>query len=140
MSELSKPEYLAKVKLLTKEEAERLLSRMEGKLPRRLQKDKISKEEALAIQMELEDEQLQHWRNMIRILREKEKAKEEAKANKEAKAKKEAKTKEETKIRKEAKGKAAEKTKTPSKAKIAEKAKTPSKARVGAKAKIAPVK
>ncbi len=87
MSELSKPEYLAKVKLLTKEESERLLSRMEGKLPRRLQKDKISKEEALAIQMELEDEQLQHWRNMIRILREKEKAKEETKAKKEAKTK-----------------------------------------------------
>ncbi|MGA8146372.1 MAG: hypothetical protein WB870_02200 [Gallionellaceae bacterium] len=128
MSEFCKPEYLAKAKLLTKEESERMLSRMQGKLPRRLQKDRISKEEALAIQMELEDEQLQHWRNMIRILREKEKAKEEAKTKKEAKA------------RKEEKGKAAEKTKTPSKAKVAEKTKTPLKARVGAKAKIAPVK
>lgn len=146
MSELCKPEYLAKAKLLTKEESERLLSRMEGKLPRRLQKDKISKEEALAIQMELEDEQLQLWRNMIRILREKEKAKQEAKAKKEAKdkeeekAKEEAKAKKEEKAKKEAKGKAAAKSKTPSKAKVAEKAKTPLKARVGKKAKIEPVK
>lgn len=93
MSELCKPEYLAKVKLLTKEESERLLSRMEGKLPRRLQKDKITKEDALAIQLELEDEQLQHWRNMIRIMREKEKAKKETKAQKETKAKKEEKAK-----------------------------------------------
>lgn len=61
----SKPEYLAKVKLLTKEEAERLFSRMTGKLPRRLENDKLDKEEALAIQMELEDEQLLEWRNMM---------------------------------------------------------------------------
>lgn len=64
----SKPEYLDKVQSLTREEAERLLSRMRGKLPRRLEKDKLSRDDALAIQMELEDEQLQEWRDMMSIL------------------------------------------------------------------------
>jgi hypothetical protein len=62
---ISNPEYLAKVQLLTDEEKERLFSRMGGKLPHRLQKDKLSKDEALAIQMELEDEQLQEWRERM---------------------------------------------------------------------------
>ena len=75
MTKISKPEYLAKVKLLTKEETERLLSRMGGKLPRRLEKRKVSQAEALAIQMELEDEQLQEWRKMVLGLKKKEKAK-----------------------------------------------------------------
>jgi hypothetical protein len=43
MTKISKPEYLAKVKLLTKEETERLLSRMGGKLDRRLEKNKLSR-------------------------------------------------------------------------------------------------
>lgn len=58
-------EYLEKAKKLTKQEAERVLSRMEGKLPKRFLKDKLSKEEALAIQLELEDEQLQEWREKM---------------------------------------------------------------------------
>jgi hypothetical protein len=66
----SKPEYLAKVKLLTKEESDRLFSRMTGKLQHRRESDKIDKEEALAIQMELEDEQLQEWRKMMKKLKE----------------------------------------------------------------------
>lgn len=107
MKNICKPEYLAKVKLLTKEETERLLSRMVGKLPHRLEKDKLSKGEALAIQMELEDEQLQEWRKMMRILKKKEEFKIEAKA------------------------KIAEKAKAPLKAKIPEKVKTPLKAKVG---------
>jgi len=49
---------------------------MGGKLDRRLEKNKLSKEEALAIQMELEDEQLHEWRKMMHEL----KAKDEAKA------------------------------------------------------------
>ena len=77
MTKIRKPEYLAKVKLLTKEETERLLSRMSGKLDRRLGKDKLSKEEALAIQLELEDEQLQEWRKMMHSLKKKEDAKKE---------------------------------------------------------------
>jgi hypothetical protein len=67
-------EYLEKVKLLTKEETERLLSRMSGKLPRRLEKEKLSTLEALAIQLEVEDEQLNEWRERMRTIKEKGKA------------------------------------------------------------------
>lgn len=70
-----KSEYLAKVEQLTKEETERLLSRMVGKLPRRLEKGKLSQKEALAIQLEFEDEQLQEWRVMMQVLKDKEEAK-----------------------------------------------------------------
>lgn len=66
---MSNPEYLAKVMQLSVEEQERLLSRMTGKLPRRLEKDKLSREEALAMQMELEDEQLQEWRERMRAIK-----------------------------------------------------------------------
>jgi hypothetical protein len=86
MSKLCKPEYLAKVQTLTKLESERLLSRMAGKLPRRLEKDKLSREEALAIQMELEDEQLQEWRKMMRMLNKREDGKPPVKAAKKTEA------------------------------------------------------
>lgn len=69
MSKIVTPAYLAKVKLLNMEEQERLLSRMSGKLPRRLEKDKLSREEALAIQLELEDEQLADWRNNMQAIK-----------------------------------------------------------------------
>jgi hypothetical protein len=71
-----KPEYLAKAELLTEEETERLLSRMSGKLPRRLVKGKVSQLEALAVQLELEEEQLEKWRAMMQILKDKEAARE----------------------------------------------------------------
>ncbi len=67
-------EYLEKAKLLTKEETERLQSRMSGKLPRRLEKEKLSTLEALAIQLELEDEQLNEWRERMNTIKEKGKA------------------------------------------------------------------
>ena len=69
MKNICKNEYLEKVALLTGNETERLLSRMHGKLPRRLEKGKLSQSEALAIQMELEDEQLQEWREMVKMLK-----------------------------------------------------------------------
>lgn len=75
MARMCKPEYLAKVAKLSKTETERLLSRMTGKLPHRLEKEKITTEEALAIQLELEDEQLLEWRRVMRELRAKETAK-----------------------------------------------------------------
>ena len=106
MTKTSKPDYLSKVKLLTKEETERLLSRMGGKLDRRREKTKLSREEALALQLELEDEQLQEWRKMMRTLKKKEEAKNEAKA------------------------KPSSKPKTPSKVKVSAKAKTPLKNKV----------
>lgn len=65
------PDYLEKAKLLTEEEAERIQSRMSGKLPRRRLKDKISSLDALAIQLELEEEQLNEWREALRKMREK---------------------------------------------------------------------
>jgi len=80
MAKISKPQYAEKVKKLSEEEVERLLSRMAGKLPRRLQKEKLSLANALAIQMELEDEQLQEWRRMMAILNKKEAEKAKDKA------------------------------------------------------------
>ena len=68
-------EYLEKAKQLSEEDAERLLSRMGGKLPRRLQKDKLSREEALAIQLEIEDEMLKEWRERVAEIRDREQPK-----------------------------------------------------------------
>lgn len=59
---ISKPEYLEKALLLNDDEQQRILSRMSGKLPNRLLKEKLSVEEAIAIQLEIEDEQLAEWR------------------------------------------------------------------------------
>lgn len=89
MPKLSNPVYAEKVKKLSKIEAERLLSRMSGKLPHRLEKDKLTKEEAMALQMELEDEQLQEWRKRMAELNqkiEKQKFKEAEKTKPDAKA------------------------------------------------------
>ncbi len=71
MFKIPKDEYLTKAKLLSMEEAERVLSRMGGKIPRRIEKRKITQEEALAIQLELEDEQLQDWRKVMHGLKKK---------------------------------------------------------------------
>lgn len=62
-------EYIEKAKQLSDEDAERLLSRMEGKLPRRLQKDKLTQLEALAIQLEVEDDMLKEWREHMAEIR-----------------------------------------------------------------------
>ncbi len=64
MPKMCSAEYLEKVKQLSDEESERLLSRMAGSLPKRLAKHKLSQTEALALQMEIEDEHLQEWRKM----------------------------------------------------------------------------
>jgi len=72
------PEYLAQAQALSVEEQERVLSRMTGKLPRRLEKDKLNREEALAIQLELEDEQLQEWRERMHAIKAESKAKEKS--------------------------------------------------------------
>lgn len=68
MGKMSKPEYEEQARALNEEEAERLLSRMSGKLPKRLHKEKLSREEALAIQLELEEEQLEEWRKNMQDL------------------------------------------------------------------------
>lgn len=69
MAKSKKTNYLELARKLSSEEQERVLSRMSGKLPRRLEKDKLTVEEALAIQLELEDEQLQEWRARMHAIR-----------------------------------------------------------------------
>ena len=54
--------YIERAEMLDEATAEKVLSRMSGKLPKRYMKEKLSKIEALAIQLELEDELLQDWR------------------------------------------------------------------------------
>ncbi|MDA8260878.1 MAG: hypothetical protein M0Z99_35460 [Betaproteobacteria bacterium] len=68
-------EYLDKSRLLSKEETERLLSRMRAKLMRRLEDKKMSVSEVVAIQLEIEDEELNEWRGKMAEIRKKTKAK-----------------------------------------------------------------
>lgn len=79
MKDKVNPVYLEKVKQLPADEAERILSRMGGKLPKRFIKDKLTQEEALALQLEIEDEQLQEWRDKVAKLREEDEKKEKKK-------------------------------------------------------------
>lgn len=58
-------EYLEKARQLEQEETERLLARMRSKLMRRLEDKKMSVQEAVAIQLEIEDEELQEWRTRM---------------------------------------------------------------------------
>ena len=62
-------DFKNKAKLLNPEEADRLLSRMSGKLPKRLHNDKLSREDALALQLELEEEHLNEWREKMAKIR-----------------------------------------------------------------------
>ena len=55
-------EYLDKAAALSRDEAERLFSRMRGKLARRLESEKIPSIEAVAMQLQLEDDDLEEWR------------------------------------------------------------------------------
>ena len=56
------PEYIEKAMALTKEDAERLFVRMRGKIVRRVKHEKLQSLEAVALQLQLEDEELQEWR------------------------------------------------------------------------------
>jgi hypothetical protein len=67
--------YIEKAKKLKKEEVERLLSRMRNKLTRRTEDEKVTELEALAIQLQIEDEQLDEWREARRKVNEKNKDK-----------------------------------------------------------------
>jgi len=59
---VAREEYLLKAQKLTKKQAEQLCSRMGGKLERRLEKQEVNTLEAMAIQLEKEEEDLQEWR------------------------------------------------------------------------------
>ena len=80
---LADDEYLEKAKELSEDEAQRILSRMRGKPARKLEDKKLSRLEAIAIQLEIDDELLSEWRkNMFAI-----KEKQAKKAAKEAEVK-----------------------------------------------------
>ena len=66
--------YLEKAKLLSKAETERLLSRTRSKLIRRMESEKITALEVVAIQLEIEDEDLSEWREKMAEIRKKAKA------------------------------------------------------------------
>ena len=68
-------EYLEKAKLLSEDESERLLSRTRTKLIRRLESEKMTALEVVAIQLEIEDEDLSEWREKMAEIRKKAKAK-----------------------------------------------------------------
>jgi hypothetical protein len=67
--------YVEKATNLTTEETERLLSRMRGKLTRRRDDKKLSTIEALAIQLEIDDENLAEWRERMNEINKKDKDK-----------------------------------------------------------------
>lgn len=68
-------DYLDKAKLLAREETERLLARMRSKLMRRLEDKKLSELEVVAIQLEIEDEELNEWREKMAQISKKTKSK-----------------------------------------------------------------
>jgi hypothetical protein len=70
--------YLEKAKLLNEDASERLLSRARSKLMRRLEDKKITALEVMALQLEIEDEDLAEWRERmaeIKLAEEKKKTK-----------------------------------------------------------------
>jgi hypothetical protein len=64
-------EYLEKARLLSAEATERLLSRTRSKLIRRLESEKMTALEVVAIQLEIEDEDLSEWRVKMAEIRKK---------------------------------------------------------------------
>ena len=68
-------QYLETAKNLSREEAERVFSRMGGKLTRRIEDRKVIPLDAVALQLEREDQHLQEWRARLAELRAKHKEK-----------------------------------------------------------------
>jgi hypothetical protein len=61
--------YLEKARNLSKIDAERLFSRMGRKIGRRLDEQSVALLEALALQLEKEDEDLKEWRKQFAEIR-----------------------------------------------------------------------
>ena len=74
MRKMPSEDYLKKAMLLTKEESERLLARMRGKLARRLEDRKLTALQCVAMQLEIEDEELKEWRKNMAAIRKRTKA------------------------------------------------------------------
>ncbi|HMM73876.1 MAG TPA: hypothetical protein PKC22_16910 [Rhodocyclaceae bacterium] len=62
MKRTPRDEYLERARCLPGQEVERLLSRMRGKLRRRLEEDRLSPLEVIALQLEIDDDDLNEWR------------------------------------------------------------------------------
>jgi len=56
------PEYIEKAMALSQEDAERLFSRMRRKLSLQFERAEIGSLEAVALQLQAEDDDLQEWR------------------------------------------------------------------------------
>ena len=67
---LASEEYLKKAKSLNKVEADRLFSKMRGNPLGKLENENFNSLESLAIQLELEDQQLSEWRKNMYAIRE----------------------------------------------------------------------
>lgn len=67
---MASEEYLKKAKSLNKVEADRLLSKMRGNPLGKLENENFNSLESLAIQLELEDQQLSEWRKNMYAIRE----------------------------------------------------------------------
>jgi hypothetical protein len=61
--------YLNEASSLTKKEAEYLMMRIGGKLGQRIDDNKLIPLEALAIQLEIEDENRKEWREASQVAR-----------------------------------------------------------------------
>jgi hypothetical protein len=62
MKRTPKDEYLERARRLSGNEIERLLSRLRGKLRRRLEEERLSPLEVIALQLESDDDDLNEWR------------------------------------------------------------------------------
>lgn len=67
---MASEEYLKKAKSLNKVEADRLFSKMRGNPLGKLENENFNSLESLAIQLELEDQQLSEWRKNMHAIRE----------------------------------------------------------------------
>lgn len=67
---MASEEYLKKAKSLNKVEADRLFSKMRGNPLGKLENENFNSLESLAIQLELEDQQLSEWRKNMYAIRE----------------------------------------------------------------------
>jgi hypothetical protein len=65
------PELMEKINLLSRFEAERLLSRMSKKLKKEFIREKLSTMDVLLIQIEREEDQLNEWREALNKIRKK---------------------------------------------------------------------
>lgn len=77
MKRSPKNEYLEKAKLLSRDEAEKILARMRPKLMRRMEDKTTSPLEAVALQLQKDDEDLAEWRARWAEITERDNAKQE---------------------------------------------------------------